>query len=176
FCQNRLSFLGGELAAATFVVHRGAAVRFHGKDRWISRDPETEEYDLPRVFTPNLDVEAIDMRDFHIIPKGFENLRGCGSLRSLAMKNQPFVDDWCLDTISALFHPTLEYIDVTGCPKVTERGLSVLHRCKNLRVIYMNNMSNVKDAELLAMHLEDALPCVQIDGVDYWKYRQPESG
>lgn len=164
--------LGPELAGATFVVFRGGAVRLHGQNKWIICDPETEKYDLPKVRVRGLSVEAIDMRDFHIIWRGIQNLVGLENLRSLALRNQPYIDDWCLDFITALFHRTLEHIDVSGCPRVTERGLTILHRCRKLQTINMGNMENVKNAELLAIYLEEALPGVAIQGVNYWESAQ----
>lgn len=175
YVYDRFMKLGGELSAAVFLVHRGAAVRFHGRDKWFAADPDSYTYDLPSTFVRDWNIEAIDMRDFHIIHKGFENLAHCEKLRSLALRNQPYVDDWCLDFISAVFHSTLEFLDVSGCANVTENGLSVLHRCRNLRGLYMRHMPKVRNAELLAIHLEDVLPNVIIEGVDYWNAASPEN-
>lgn len=41
FCRvipERLLFLGPDLAAAHFLVHRGAAVKFVGDDNWYKKD------------------------------------------------------------------------------------------------------------------------------------------
>lgn len=170
FSEGRFKALRGELAAATFLVHRNAAVRFHGSDRWIARDKETGNVDLPRKYVEGYKVEAIDMRDFAIQCHGFENLRGLEHLRSLALRNQPLVNDWFIDTITALFSKTLEYLDVSGCDNVTERGLAVLHRCRKLRILHLENMKNVGNIELLAIHLEEVLPDLTVEGVNYWEH------
>ena len=51
--------LGPELAAAHFVVARGGAVKFEGREHWFVKDANNN-YSLPRRNVGNLFVEAID--------------------------------------------------------------------------------------------------------------------
>lgn len=48
----------------------------------------------------------------------------------LSLRNSPHIDDWCLDRISRIFNETLEYIDVSGCKNLTDKGIGTLHRCR----------------------------------------------
>lgn len=69
FIPERLLFLGPDLAAAHFLVHRGAAVKFVGDDVWIKKD-ESGQYTLPGRSIPGLFVEAIDASDTELMFEG----------------------------------------------------------------------------------------------------------
>lgn len=174
YLTERVRALGVELAAATFLVHRGAAVKFHEFEKWIVRD-EDGEYTLPRFFTEGYTVEAVDVASFEIMYTGIENLAGLSKLKSLVMKDSPRVDDWCLDAISAMFHSTLEFLDISGCPMITERGLNVLHRMKQLKHLNIANLKAVQNPQLMCIHLEDTLPNCKVVGVDYWNSEDVEA-
>ena len=82
------------------------------------------------------------------------------------MVNQKYVDNFCLDSVTAMFGLSIEYLDISGCELITERGLGCLHRCKNLKLLKLSNLPNVKNAELLALLLEEALPYAEIQGIE----------
>ena len=129
---------------------------------------------LPTKAHPAFKIEAIDLRDFQIIHRGLQHFARCKNIKSIKMSNQKFVDDWCLDAVSSMFGLSLQYLDVSACPRITERGLSVLHRCKNLRLLNAYNLPRVQDPELLTILLEEALPQCEIRGISYWKQSEKE--
>jgi hypothetical protein len=51
FIAERHLYLGPDLAAAHFLVHRGAAVKFIGNDVWFKRD-DKGRYSLPGTKVP----------------------------------------------------------------------------------------------------------------------------
>jgi hypothetical protein len=42
------------------------------------------------------------------------------------MRNCPFVDDWVLRKVSHTFSDTLNELDISGCPMVSDNGLLTL--------------------------------------------------
>jgi len=182
YLAERVTALGPELAAATFLVHRGAAVKFHEFDEWVVKDKD-DLYKLPREQAEGYTLEAIDMGGFNIIASGFDNLAGLENLKSLTLRNVATMDDWCLDLVSSLFYNTLEYLDISNCPKITERSLGVMHRFRKLKTLEFQQMPGVKNPELMTILLEEALPDCDVQGVDYVKrlpsadsgQRQPNS-
>lgn len=62
-------FLGPDLAAAHFLVHRGAAIKFIGDNIWIKRN-KFGQYDLPGRKVPGLYLEAIDASDTELMFEG----------------------------------------------------------------------------------------------------------
>lgn len=69
FIPERLLFLGPDLAAAHFLVHRDAAVKFVGENVWIKKDKKGR-YDLPGRRVPDLFIEAIDASDTELMFEG----------------------------------------------------------------------------------------------------------
>ena len=56
-------------------------------------------------------------------------LEGIDRLPFLILRECPLVDDWVLDRLTA-YRDMLHYLDISGCPLVTERGLGTLHRLR----------------------------------------------
>jgi len=162
FDPKMFEAFGPDLCAARFLVSRGASVKLHRYKSWFDSDDN-----LPLSADPAFRLEAIDLRDFQILPRAFKTLTGCNEIVSLKMTNQAFVDDWTIDTVSGLFDRTLQYLDVSNCPRVTDRGLSSLHRCKNLKMLIGHNLPNVQHRQLLALLLEESIPLIEIQGFNY---------
>ncbi|XP_018495301.1 ATP synthase subunit s, mitochondrial [Galendromus occidentalis] len=151
---------GPDIAAAKFLMLRSAAVKFRNIDDWMTG--EDKALTLPTKYHPGFIIEAIDLRDFQILHRGFEHFARCGDLKSLKMVKQKYVDDFCLDSVSGMFNLSLQYLDVSGCELVTEKGLACLHRCKNLKLLNAYNLPGVKHPELLAILLEESSPALEI--------------
>lgn len=67
-------FLGPDLAAAHFLVHRDAAVKFVGDDAWYKKDA-ANNYSLPGRRIPDLYLEAIDASNTELMFEGiFEGI------------------------------------------------------------------------------------------------------
>ena len=108
YIAERHLFLGPDLAAAHFLVHRGAAIKFVGDDTWYRRD-EKGNYELPGTKVPGeprscrhvvdaffagLYLEAIDASGTELVFEGFDNMIELKSLRLLRLADCPYIDDW----------------------------------------------------------------------------------
>lgn len=155
FIPERHETLGPDLASAHFIVSRGGRVKFKDNTHWTEQD-EKGKYDLPNTYDPSYHVEAIDVRfDMHY--EGLSNLCSLMRLKWLSLKDCKNVDDWGLDKISAEF-PELEYLDISGCEKITERGLESLYRMLNLKTLIVTNHHKSVAFELTCFMLEDCIP------------------
>lgn len=166
YIPERHQILGNDLATAHFIVHRGGAVRFEGSPHWLKQD-EKGEYNLPKHFVKNLFVDAIDVSHVDIQYEGFANLVSLKKLRVLRLKGCRFVDDWCLDHISTEHAQTLEELDLSQCPRVTERGLSILHRLRGLRRLIVEGTAETAAAKLTCLMLEELNSQLVISGVTH---------
>ncbi|XP_067009404.2 distal membrane-arm assembly complex protein 2 [Anabrus simplex] len=171
FIPERHEILGNDLAAAHFIVYRNGSIKFCGRTDWVKQNEE-EEYDLPEKYVPDLYVEAIDASNMPIYYEGLRNLYGLKHLKWLSFNSCPYFDDWCMDRISGEYMETLEYLDISNCRNVTERGLCALYRFQKLQTLKVHNLANSKTFQLVCLLLEDIMPNLKIDGVEYMKLEE----
>lgn len=161
FDSERNKILGPDLSLAFFIVHNGGKVKFKGKSEWVSFDNKNEE-NLPGRFIPNFVVEEIDLSDVKLFYEGLENFENIPRVKRAIFARSPFFDDWYLDRVAGLF-PQLEYLDISDCPGVTERGLEALYRTSWLKTLIVTNHTKTAAFELTCMMLEDVVPGLQIN-------------
>lgn len=56
------------------MVFRGAAVKFHGKDKWYTKPKGGEGTGLPTAYEEGWTLEAIDASGMELIYEGLDNL------------------------------------------------------------------------------------------------------
>ncbi|XP_042241409.1 distal membrane-arm assembly complex protein 2-like isoform X2 [Homarus americanus] len=173
FKEDRVAVLGFDLAAAHFLVHRGGKVRFKNATIWNQKD-ENEEYELSRHYIPNIFVEEIDASGVDLIYEGLESMRNLQHLKWLSVANCSNIDDWCIDRICCQYSNSLEHLDISNCPKVTERGITALARLRRLQNLQLNGLDGIKNIKLLCLLLEDVLPNLQIEGIQYMDSKQEQ--
>ncbi|KAH7716797.1 Protein Y53G8AR.8, partial [Aphelenchoides avenae] len=166
FIPERLLFLGADLAAAHFLVHRDAAVKFVGEDSWYKRD-EKGRYSLPGRKIPGLHIEAIDASGTELMFEGFDNLYDLEHLRMLRLAGCPYINDWALSRVGGMFGNTLEMLDLSGCTRISAKGLYALRHLKKLQYLRLEGLDNIKDVSKTALLLEDAIPGLKVVGLDY---------
>lgn len=165
YIPERHQILGSDLAAAHFLVHRGAAVRFVGSSEWIKQ--HEDQYNLPDRYNPDYVIEAIDVLDMKLYYEGFQNMTNLRSLRWLSLRNCLQIDDWCLDRISSEYGSSLEYLDISNCMGVTDRGICALYRMNKLRTLKVHNIADSQMFQLACLMLEDIHPQLNTEGVKY---------
>lgn len=173
FFPERHGILGPDLAAASFLVFRGARVKFRGKNGWHTKT-EDDDTGLPYKYEPGWVLEAIDATDTELYYEGLDNLTCLEGLKALRLCGNPNVDDWFLDRLSQ-FRETLEHLDLSGCPQITERGLSALYRLRKLKTLTLGHLTHVPHLKLVALMLEEALPGCKVLGISYVDSEIPPS-
>lgn len=161
YIPERNEILGKDLAAAHFVVYRGAKVRFVGHTEWAKLD-EDDEYDLPRFYDEKYKVEAIDFEGMDLFYEGLENTRMLQSLTHMSFRNVARFDDWCLDRVSGSDLTALNTLNLAGT-KVTALGLGALYRVPSLRTLILDaSLRADKVVELTTFMLQDIIPDLKV--------------
>ncbi|TKR78201.1 hypothetical protein L596_019049 [Steinernema carpocapsae] len=166
FIAERLLFLGPDLAAAHFLVHRGAAIKLIDDDSWIKKD-QFGQYSLPGRKIPGLKLEAIDASGTELMFEGFDNLADLEHLRMLRVAGCHYIDDWVLGKVGNMFSDSLQMLDLSGCHRISAKGLSGLRSLKKLRYLRLEGLDHVKDLAKTALMLEESIPGLQVLGIDY---------
>uniref|UniRef100_A0A1B0D3R3 Uncharacterized protein n=1 Tax=Phlebotomus papatasi TaxID=29031 RepID=A0A1B0D3R3_PHLPP len=160
YIPERHEILGSDLAAAHFIVYRGGRVKFVGDPKWVQKDEDTDEYELPRLYDEGYKVEAIDCSRMLLYYEGLENLRCLFHLKQLSFHDIPVFDDWCLDRVSGSEFHNLQELDLTGT-KITSRGLCALYRLPRLQKLSLTLPENevaIAEMKLTGAMLEEAIP------------------
>lgn len=160
FVDDRHRILGNDLAAAHFLVFRGAGVRFFGQKGWLKAEKGADP-NLPKTYQPDVFVEAIDCEGVEIYYEGLENLRRLKYLRFLSYKDVESFDDWCLDRLSGSEYESLEILNLSGT-KISHRGLQALYRVPTLKKLILSDPYRDVQWKLTLAMLQDILPDLEI--------------
>ncbi|XP_015434593.1 PREDICTED: ATP synthase subunit s-like protein [Dufourea novaeangliae] len=156
YAQNRMYKenlkLGSDLASAKCVLKRGGRVKFYNQD-WIEIE-KGKPPQLPTIYDPQFVVEAIDLKGFPIQFETIDTICNLFQLRWMSLRGCKTINDWAMDKIVAEF-PALEYLDVSECINVTERGLEALYKLPNLKKLIITNFYHTAAFELTCVMLED---------------------
>uniref|UniRef100_A0A0N5BA07 ATP synthase subunit s-like protein n=1 Tax=Strongyloides papillosus TaxID=174720 RepID=A0A0N5BA07_STREA len=166
FIPERLLFLGPDLAAAYFIVHRGGTVKFFDDNTWIRRDSKGR-YSLPPRRVPGLYLEAIDASNTELMFEGFDNFYDLSKLRLLSVSNCKYVDDWTLSRIGTMFSESLEMLDLSNCKKISPKGIMGLRSLKKLKYLRLNGLNDPQGMAKATIMLEESIPGLVVIGVDY---------
>ncbi|CAF0931880.1 unnamed protein product [Brachionus calyciflorus] len=126
FFEGDLNKLGPDLHAATYTLKLGGKCRLFGSPRWLSLDSKNLEDVLPVQSSQNFQVEGLDLSKTVIKANGISNIERCLNLKTLRLRDCIYNDDWLLSRVSHSFSNTLENLDISNCPNVTDNGLLTL--------------------------------------------------
>ncbi|KAE9556106.1 hypothetical protein FO519_000740 [Halicephalobus sp. NKZ332] len=166
FLPERVLFLGADLAAAHFLVHRQAAVKFVGDAKWYKQD-KGRRYSLPGRKVPGMYIEAIDASGTELLCEGFDNLYDLEHVRMLRLAGCKYIDDWALSRIGSIFADSLEMLDLSGCHRISAKGLRGLHGLKKLSYLRLEGLDHIDNLAKSALLLEEAIPGLTVLGVDF---------
>lgn len=162
FCEDHQKYnhqmvqdMGYNIAAASFVLHWEGKVKFKDSD-WI-QSTKSSPARLPSSYVPHYVVVAIDASSTLITYEGLKNMSNLTNLKWLSFKSCLFIDDWCIDKIAGNY-PSLEYLDISDCKNVTERGLEAIYKLFALKTLIVTNHHKSAAFELTCLMLEDINP------------------
>ncbi|XP_076753757.1 distal membrane arm assembly component 2 [Xylocopa sonorina] len=154
--------LGPDLAAAMFVIKIGGKVKFKGENEWIDKKNKDKISKLPKKFDPNYILDELNLDGYPLRYEHLDFIFNLYSLRSLSLKGCQTIDDWAVDKLSAEF-PMVEYLDISECKNVTERGLEALYRMPNLKKLTVTNFKGSSAFDLTCLLLEDINPYLKCE-------------
>ncbi|XP_058808658.1 distal membrane-arm assembly complex protein 2 [Phymastichus coffea] len=159
---EKYELLGFDLALAYFIISIGGKVKFKGSDQWISFNFGKKSIDLPDKFDSKYIISEIDASDCIIHYEGLENFKNCPRVIWASFARCEEIDDWCIDRIAS-YLPFIEYLDLSDCCKVSERGLEALYKTSTLRTLIVTNHYKSAAFELTCMMLEDVVSGLRVD-------------
>lgn len=128
--------------------------RLKDSQEWISGD--ATKLKLPDHYVDGYFVEAVDCTNFHhngIRYEGLQNLLNLHFLKWLSLKNNKYVDVWCLDRIAGQNGNTLEYLDISGC-NLCVGGVFALIRMPALKFLVVSDPGVNVDVQAALSMLE----------------------
>ncbi|CAN8031590.1 unnamed protein product [Ixodes persulcatus] len=143
------------------VIWTGGSDRLRARDKWKRRGKPEARRGPPIGGGSELVYKQTSVNSGIYLWCWRSNLEG---LKALRLCGCPFVDDWFLDRLSQ-FKDSLEQLDLSGCPQITHRGLSALYRLR--QTLTLRYLSHVEHLQLVALMLEDAIPGLEVKGVDF---------
>ncbi|GIX76632.1 distal membrane-arm assembly complex protein 2 [Caerostris extrusa] len=149
YINERHKILGPDLATTHFITARYGKIKLKGNEEWLTID-DLKSGKIPPTYVPGFCVEEIDASNIVLCYEGFENLCHLSGLKKLILRDCPFVDDWCLNR-SYIFQDTLEYLDISGCQNVSERGICTLYVLKKLKTLVIHDTPNIQNKELVCL-------------------------
>ncbi|XP_047537509.1 distal membrane-arm assembly complex protein 2 [Vanessa atalanta] len=158
YLPERVVALGSNLAALHFFVYRQSAVRLKDKKEWLVGDVVTLK--LPDTYRDGYFVEAIDCSNFHhngIRYEGLQNLSGLNYLKWLSLRNNKYVDVWCIDRIAGQNGETLEFLNLMGC-KLCAGCIYALARMPALKFLVINDPGDNIELQAALSMLEEERP------------------
>lgn len=140
--------------------------RLKNSKEWVSGDALTLK--LPDHYVEGNFVEAIDCTNFlygGIRYEGVENLKNLNFLKWLCLKNNKFVDVWCLDRIAGQNGNSLEYLDISGC-NLCVRCIFALIRMPALKFLVISDPGVDVTLQAGISMLEQEKPDLLIKAID----------
>nr|XP_020441524.1 ATP synthase subunit s-like protein isoform X2 [Monopterus albus] len=158
---------GSDIAAAFYILSLKGGFRFVGQSDWFRAD-QRGKFNWDFLNHKDTPLEEVDMSYTVINYRGLDNLEGQQSLRTLALRGCPEVDDWFLARLH-VFEDSLEELDISHCPRITTGGLAALRNLKGLRRLDLSSLPGISSPGLVVILLEEMLPQCQIiaTGYDY---------
>ena len=154
---NRIKEVGPDRACAEWLIRCGASVK------WVNSQKFMKDYNsLPVGGGPMFKIEEVDATDAAIMEIGFPHFKNCAYLRKIKLKNCGYIEDASMRSIAYLLHEHLSWLEVIQCHNISDEGLLALHKMKALKVLHLENLSNVKNPQEVIASLSDCLPKCQI--------------
>ncbi|XP_033733973.1 distal membrane-arm assembly complex protein 2-like [Pecten maximus] len=164
FNLKRYQSMGPEMSAALFVINNGGKVKVDQFKEWISSskdDPTTMI--LPETRLDDLKVEGLDLSGVKLVFEAYRNFVDLHHVRYICVRDNEFFDDFTLTQLW-VFRDSLEFLDISNCPTVTERGLAWLHHLENLKCLRLDDLKGVEDPEIVIELVRDMLPNCHVQG------------
>lgn len=168
---EKIQLLGSNIAAAYFVIQWNGKVKFKNSN-WLEATKD-KPVRLPNFYKPNYIITSIDASNTLICYEGLKSINSLHYLKWLSFKNCKYIDDWCVDKISAQY-PALEYLDISGCKNVSERALEALYRLRKLRTLIVTNHDKSAAFELTCFMLEECNPNLKCKILNSWYLNNSE--
>lgn len=161
---KKLEDMGSDISVGHIFLQLGAGLLYEGKP-WMKGMSTLKQ--LPRTFEEGWILEAIDLSNCEIYYEGLCNFQNLRNVHTIIAQNCHHLDDWCLDLLCSEVLG-LENLDLSGCKKISPRGLVPLVRLPNLHTLDLSNCPAFETSEgkLMCILIQDLKPNLDIKGIN----------
>lgn len=155
----RIKEVGPDRACAEWLVKNGGAVR------WVGSSSNSIEKDFNRLpQNVGLKIEEIICDDAVVLPNGFGYLAGLKDVKKFTLHKCRFSSDSMLSSLSHHLADSLEHLQISACPRITQTGLDELQHLKKLQTLLLFDLKCIEDKAACVEQLKQKLPSkCQID-------------
>uniref|UniRef100_A0A0B6YAV9 Uncharacterized protein n=1 Tax=Arion vulgaris TaxID=1028688 RepID=A0A0B6YAV9_9EUPU len=150
--EERVKLAGPDRAAAEWVLKNGGSIK------WTTSANKLADYNLlPSTNFESYKLEEIDLTATDVIGLGFEHLKDLNHLKKIKLHGVRTVGDDGLQHMQYV-QDTLEYLDVSRCAMITEKGLNILPKFKKLKQLVIYDLIEIKKLDDVVISLKQAMP------------------
>ncbi|OAF66775.1 hypothetical protein A3Q56_05505 [Intoshia linei] len=160
--QETVEKIGFDGFAVLYILENNGQVYLTGVDEWID---STKIDKIPKIKTNFCKLVGIKYKQTSFItPNCFDIYNDLNNLKSFQIENNASFNDFCLGKL-AIFRNTIENIDIVNCIRLSDEGLTSLHRFKKLKRLGLYNM-NLSPRVKHYLSLLEKHNNVIVDGID----------
>ncbi|BFZ06931.1 hypothetical protein BsWGS_09970 [Bradybaena similaris] len=155
--EERVKLAGPDRAAAEWVLRNGGSIK------WTTSAHKLTDYNLlPTTQFEHYKLEEINLTATDVIGLGFAHLKGLKHLKKIIMHGCRTTGD---DALAYLHHvqDTLEHMEISRCPMITEQGLKCLPEMKHLQYLLIYDLIEIGNLQAVVDALRRAMPWCTID-------------
>ncbi|GFO27437.1 ATP synthase subunit s, mitochondrial [Plakobranchus ocellatus] len=158
--EERVRLAGPDRAAAEWVLRNGGTIK------WTTSSNHLNDYNmLPSTQFENYKLEEIDLTATDVIGIGFEHLRDLHYLKKIKLHGCRTVGDDGLSHLSFVAD-TLTDFEISRCPMITEKGLNHILSLKQLKVLVLYDLMEIRNLDTVVANLRKQMPGVAIKTKD----------
>lgn len=148
--NERRKLLGPDRTCAEWLLRNGASVKFKGVQEYLSN-----YNNLPPEGTVFY-VQEVNATEASITHHGFEHFKGCKFIDKIIFHKCDYLEDQALEGLSPL-QKSLNHLQISNCPNITEKGLSNLYPLVNLKTLVLFDLLQVKSKDAVMVDLKNKL-------------------
>ncbi|XP_005096709.1 ATP synthase subunit s, mitochondrial [Aplysia californica] len=158
--EERVRLAGPDRACAEWVLRNGGTIK------WTTSTKYLKNYNLlPSIDFESYKIEEIDLTATNVIGLGFEHLKDLQHVRTIKLHGCRTIQDDALGHLHFV-KDSLESLDISRCPMITQKGLAQLQELKKLKQVIIYDLIEIKDLKSVVSHLQQAMPWCSFDTSD----------
>jgi H+-transporting ATP synthase F0 complex subunit s len=155
--HERIKAIGPDRSCAEWLLRCGASMRWMGQETFV-----TDFNRLPSGEMQSNVIEAIEAVEAGIMDVGFDHFDGCKHIRRVRFHHLPYFDDEALQLLIDKLKHSLEYLELTSCGDITDRGLTSITQLELLKTLILQDLPEVRNKDKCYKTLKDGLPSCDI--------------
>lgn len=155
--KKKVRLAGADRVCAEWVLKNGGSIKWKGSDIYLANYNA-----LPTSDFASFNVEEIDLTGTDVTDQGFLHLKNLQHVKLININGVKTIQDKSLHHLRYVAD-TLEHLQVSHCPQITQTGLEQLQNLTNLKKVILYDLPVVKDLDGAISHLKETMPWCQFE-------------